>query len=170
MNMNNWGLPDSSAISQSSTPQPQTSSLAPLPPAPPRFPSVAELVAEQLQMSSSSAPKSGLFHELLLSHPEALYQDSLEHPDKYEEDLRALLSELVSTRRQPSSEERKRLDAAVLDFMSVNRPKHQSPSPSLPRKMPELRRPSFTEQDEKGLPGAEPDAQMAGQPRAFWWL
>lgn len=162
----------SMTTSPTSTRRMQSSSLAPLPPAPPRFPSIEELVEEQkAQASSTAIPRGGLFHELLQSRPEAIYIDSLEHPEKYDEELRTLLSELVNTRRQPSSEERTRLDAAVVSFMEAPKPQRAAAPPApkpQPKAMPEFEIPAFAQEAAPIESSFEPTSSK--EPRAFWWL
>ena len=177
MNTNNWAPPKFSLTSPSSSPPTPASSLAPLPPAPPappKFPTVEELIEEQVRLSSTPrTPRGGLFHELMQSRPEPMYLDSLEHPDKYPEELRTLLSELVNSRRQPSSEERAKLDAAVLDFSSSPRqpaPPPKKQQPQTPSRMMDFRTPDFASQGEDPSPGPEPALGVGGNPRPFWWL
>lgn len=141
-----------------------------LPPEPPKPPALFELVDPPTSPSSMDRPSGGLFQELLQGRPEAMYLDSLDSPDKYDEDLRKLLSELVSTGRRPSFEEHKKLDAAVLTFMEAPRAKAAPPpKPALPKKLPEFKRPEFTGGDEE-VPGPEPALGSGGNPRPFWWL
>lgn len=177
MSTNGWepkkSLPTSSTLTQE-TPKLSLESFLPkvpqvLPPEPPKPPSLFELVE---QPSSTGRPSVGLFQELLQGRPEAIYLDSLENPDKYDEDLRQLLSELVSTGRRPSFEEHKKLDAAVLTFMEAPRAKAAPPpKPALPKKLPEFKRPDFVDSDVgEEVPGPEPTLGSGGNPRPFWWL
>ena len=171
MNTLNWGLPTWSNTSSTSTSATPISSLAPLPPEPPKFPSVAELIEKEQQTSTPSV-RRGLFQELLQGRPEEMYVDSVEHPEKYSEELRALLSEMVSTRRQPTSEESLKLDAAVLDFVAAPRPKDPpKKTPSPPRKLDamEFKTPDFAGEGGMEVPGPDP-ASSVGAVRAFWWL
>jgi hypothetical protein len=149
-----------------------------MPPAPPKFPSIEELITEQIRASSPDAQRhsrrsrTGMFQELLQSRPEAIYVDSLEHPDKYAEELRALLTELVNTRRQPTSDERLKLDAAVLDFMAAPPAPRAALKKEQPRvtKLPEFKTPDFATHVDDVAPGPEPALSEGTQPRAFWWL
>lgn len=177
MSSSAWGPKKSLPTSPTSIPGTQMPSLIVQPPEPPKppepvtFPTLFELADEQLRQPSSTGSRvDGLFHELLRSNPEELYQDSLDNPDKYREDLRTLLSELVTTRRQPSFEERKKLDAAVLDFMAAPRkePPKKPPVPPSPTKLMEFKTPDFVSRGDEEEPG--PALGSGGNPRPFWWL
>jgi hypothetical protein len=142
-----------------------------------RFPSVTELVTQQLEdaQRTPSIRSSGLFQGLLLSRPEPLYSDALEHPDKYDERILPLTRELVSTRREPTPEERQLLDAAMLDFSRSQPAASAVPAP--PKMPPSLKRQTArmpSEGEETDVvdvnPAQEAPTIPQGQVRAFWWL
>jgi hypothetical protein len=115
----------------------------------------------------------GLFQELMHSRPEPLYVDSTEHPEKYEEGTKELLRDLISSRRPPTPEERKVLDAAVIHYSSPPIPK---PAPAAaPSKQPvrpklmDFKSPDFVTQVAAEAPAEEAGIPMS-QPKAFWWL
>ena len=126
-----------------------------------QFPTVAELLAQEDPSRTSSDQRPGLFQELLLSRPEALYQDVVDHPEKYDPLIPGLTRELVETRREPTPEERVLLDAAILDLVTAPKPPPAPPQRSSPRptKMPFLDR---AHEVESALP--------AGEQKAFWWV
>jgi hypothetical protein len=102
----------------------------------------------------------GLFQELLLSRAESLHNDAEEFPEKYDPRVPPILRELVSTRRQPTPEERKLLDLAVLDFASKkpsNKPTAHAPARN------------ETHADQKS-PGAEAGMSVPEAIKPFWWL
>lgn len=171
MNSKPWELNRSSTTSSSSTPTTANSSLAPLPPAPPRFPSLAELVAEDAaaQTRSTTRPR-GLYQELLQSSPDAIYVDSLEHPEKYNDAMLELLRDLANTRRAPTDPERLLLDTAVLDFAASPRPRPEAPKPITQMK-PVPKAPKVEEFSEDAVSSESPDVEgPLTVPRAFWWL
>jgi hypothetical protein len=170
MNSKPWELNRPSTTSSPSTQTTVGSSLAPLPPSPPRFPSLAELVAEDAasQMRSTVRPR-GLYQELLQSNPDAMHVDSLEHPEKYSDSMSELLRDLANTRRAPTEEERLQLDAAVLDFVASPRPRPEAPKPIT--QMRPAPKPAPKEFSEDEVSSESPD--VGGPltvPRAFWWL
>lgn len=140
---------------------PLSSELTALPPAVlPTFPTVKQLL-EKKALEPSSKP-SGLYEELLQSRPEAMFVDTLDHPQKYEGGVPDLLEELTRTRRAPTEEERALLDRAVLDFMTKPREKPPAPKP-VPRAVLE----------EPIEPPEAPQAEEApggGEMKPFWWL
>lgn len=102
----------------------------------------------------------------MLSKPEHLYVDSLENPDKYDPRILPVLRELVANRRPPTQEERKLLDAAVLDFNSAPKQKTTERSRPIPKPKPE----SYTGTEDKA-PSAESGMTVPeGAPKPFWWL
>lgn len=136
-----------------------------------------ELVRASAQEASSSATERprGLYQELLFSRPEAMYQDSLDHPEKYQESVRNLLRSLVSSGREPGPAERKQLDAAVLDFSYAPRAKPTATKRTvakapLPRKMPEFPSTNFPGTSVNAESPDEGRAIPAGEPKPFWWL
>lgn len=137
-----------------------------------KVPTVADLAKQTaLEQKAPSTRSSGLFHALLLSRPEPLFEDASEHPGKYDERVLPLTRELVSTRREPTDEERALLDAAVLDFVR-SQPEAPPPPKTVPRSatrpVEEERRPPETD-----VAYTAPEQEAAiprGQVRAFWWL
>lgn len=92
------------------------------------------------------------------SRPEELYLDTVEHPEKYDDAVPALVRDMVEKRRPPTAEERLLLDAAVLDFAAKAKPVAAGPKkPASPRvKSPEA---------EETMSSSYP-----GEPKPFWWL
>jgi hypothetical protein len=90
-----------------------------------------------------------------------MYVDSLEHPEKYSDELRTLLTEMVSTRKRPSPEESLMLDAGVLDFMAKPKPKVESM---------DFKSPDFAGADYFESPGPDPALSVGGGVKPFWWL
>lgn len=136
------------------------------------FPSLDELAAAPPE---SARREVGLFEGMLGDRAEAMYVDALEHPEKYDDGMKALLEDLVHRMRKPTDAERARLDAAVLDFVATPRPKSERPKPPPPKKL-----------DVRDLPDADArrggdDGREGGAGRdvlptdetdrpAFWWL
>lgn len=149
---------------------PLSSELKGLPPSAfPKFPALHELVESSTQASASAKP-SGFYEELLGSRPEGLYLDVVDHPEKYEEGVLALTTELVQKPRDLSAPERELLDRAVLSFLEKPRP--PLPAPAKEKKAslqmddtlddtPELDMPDNEE------PAEAPSGENAG---AFWWV
>ena len=143
-------------------------SLLPLPtPAPPTFPAFSQLVQEDArnQIAAGGTKPTGLFAELL-GDPQALLQDLISDPDKYEDGVYSLLLPLVSGQRkleELAPEERQLLDRAVIDFNQAERPqlksKPEAPAPP-PKKEPR----------ERGIEYREPSPFPTGAPDAYWWL
>lgn len=117
--------------------------------------------------SSSERPR-GLYEELLQSRPEALYVDTLDHPEKYPEEVRTLVAELVNTRRAPSVEERAMLDLAIIDFVAKPPPKGaERPKPPPPKR---IRLDVPREEMSDAFDEEEPEAGPPDTSKAFWWL
>jgi len=131
-----------------------------------KFPTVAELAAESAHASAPDRPR-GLYQELLLSRPEPLYADVLDHPEKYPETVMPILRSLLETRREPTEEERKVLDAAVIDFATKTREqKVPTPRPAKRQKKKELEHRMPELSSDATSPPALPDGEM----KPFWWL
>ena len=126
----------------------------------PRFPTVQELADQDRMTSILPATKTdtGLFSTLLCSNLDALYQDSLIHPEKYQEETRDLLTSLVTENRQPTDAERKTLDLAVIDFAQAV---PQKPLAAQPSHSPSTPVDPVSPHDEEVLPDVEPEP--------FWW-
>lgn len=156
---------------------PSISELTALPP-PVSPPSIQELLLGTVgdRSASPSSKPSGFYEELMQSRPEALYQDARSAPGKYEEGVTELLEQLVASRREPTAEERARLDAAVLSY-------HERPAPPAPKpKTTPVHTQVLSEADEalgeraegdEPAPGPETTATLptdeTGQ-NPFWWL
>jgi hypothetical protein len=171
MNMRNLGLPTLSSTSSASTKPTPISSLFLSPPEPPKFPTLEELVEQDRRISTPSV-RRGLFQELLQGRPEEMYVDSLEHPEKYSDELRTLLTEMVSTRKRPSPEESLMLDAGVLDFMAKPKPKEVPKPPPAKKKVESMdfKSPDFAGADYFESPGPDPALSVGGGVKPFWWL
>lgn len=125
-----------------------------LTPKPPTFPTVEELLGTVQEVPKQ---EEGLFETVLQSRTELMYQDSLEEPDKYPQEVRDLLLDLVSKRRTPTAQERLILDRSVLDF-SRRLPKTVKPSPQ----------PSSSSARTSSPPSA-PDPTPGDIVSPFWW-
>lgn len=140
---------------------PLSSELTALPPVDfPSFPTVKEL-ATSSETGSPSRP-AGLYEELLQSRPEAIYVDVLDHPEKYEDGVKELASELVARRRELTDRERELMNRAVLDF--VARPKDRPPAPR-----PAARASAPAARDDRELE-LDPPTTEGNDPPPFWWL
>ena len=155
-----WLKPSTSTPSQPKTTVPLPDFL--------RFPTVEELVAQQCEDASRtpSVQSSGLFQALLQSHPEPLFEDATEHPDKYDEKVLPLLRDLISTRRSPTTTERQLLDAAMFDFSRTPAAPPAPPKPVQQAKQPRR-------QLETDVADEMPEQEFGipkGSPQPFWWL
>ena len=147
-----FGLPLSSELTSLKTP------------ASPTFPTVEELIRLDSEASRPSSSKKGFFEELLQSRPEAMYLDTLDHPEKYTGEVKQLLEEITLQRRAPTDEERVLLDRAVLDFLA----KPKAPPPPSPKKRTEPMEPVTG--SEEAFPETAQDPVSTGEPPPFWWL
>lgn len=140
----------------------------------PSFPSVQELLEQQEKQEvvqrASSGKFSGLFHALLLSHPEALYADAMESPTKYDERVLPLTRDLMGTGREPTEEERTLLDAAMLDFSRKELPPPTPVPTSRSVVQTRVARPRFPETDVADEEPEQASGIPYGQVRPFWWL
>jgi len=134
-----------------------------LPPLPPKFPSFMELVRLEAETQATPPPKKGLF-DGLVGQVEPLYEDSLEHPEKFKEEAVLLLHDLVAgakTLKGLSAAEQEILDLATIDFASSptkGRPAPRTPRADAPRPEAESSLP---------IPGVD---VPAGEQGAYWWL
>jgi hypothetical protein len=160
MNTKKWGLPLSPFESKSSLEKIQPISLDY--PQPPRFPSFNELLEESKE-ESPTKPK-GLFEELFQSRPEALYQDSLDHPEKYTQEVHMILRELIEKRRAPTDEERQKINLSVIDFMQAPRQEAAAPRP---RPAPKVTAPR---EKEDASTFQEMTEALGTELKPFWWL
>lgn len=127
----------------------------------PSFPTPAELAHAAATVADAPPPKPvGLFEAVLQSRPEAMYEDALEHPDKYEDGVPQLLEDLASSRRATTDTERELLDRAVLDFTRKLPAVPKPPTPPSPPNSPSNYEPG----DTNVFTGPEEE------PTAFWWL
>lgn len=84
-----------------------------------------------------------------------LYLDSLDHPEKYQEDVRSLFERLAHG-ASPTSEELSKLDTAVLDFSA------RPPSKPVEKRVERPVEPKQQEETEYG-------PQLGDMP-PYWWL
>lgn len=153
---------------------PLSSELTGLPPAAfPSFPTVKELAASAADAPSSSRP-TGLFEELLQSRPEAIYIDTLDHPEKYEEGVGELVRDLVMRSRELTGKERELLNRAVIDLAA--RPKDKPAPKKKAEPKPSLERLAMEEAlDGRDISGPD-EAEREATPTkgndlpAFWWV
>lgn len=95
----------------------------------------------------------------------ALYDDMHLSPEKYNPETVALVSNLVSSKRDPTEKERQQLDLAVYDF---NQPKQPRPSPPKQAPRPAAKRAKSPTAPAATLPVTAPVG--AKSTSAFWWL
>ncbi len=164
--MNNTSPKTTSAsrsASSKSSPDSTPDSLAPLAPLKPKpFPNLFELASEDRQSQKVVSRQRGLFEELL-GRPEALFIDSLEFPEKYEEQTSRLLRSLVSGERRledVTAEEMALLDRATVDFASA-------PPPA--KKVEQRRTAAPRREAAVAGPVAGEDVPLTELP-PFWWL
>jgi len=138
---------------------------APKPPMPP-----SALTPPQPTLGDVPQPR-GLFQEVLGSDLGALYRDMTAHPEKYSEDVVAMVADLLAANRPPLPEERQKLDLAVYDFNKPDRP------PTTPKKAGPVARqiaPSAPTPPSRPEPVTPPSSDAVGKdgdiPQAFWWL
>jgi hypothetical protein len=125
----------------------------------------------------SAARPVGLFEALLAGHTEVLLQDVQDHPEKYDQELLPLLSEIVlrgKSRGELSQEECTLLDKGTLDFATfVQKPKEQ-------KTVPETKTASFDPEEdfdfEEGFEvddeaSLRPDVELPEEePPTYWWI
>ena len=128
----------------------------------PSLPSLFTLMEDEPSVTSPKR-EQGLFAAILQNDPTALYQDMRQDPEKYDSNAVELVEELIAKRRKPTAEERRLLDAAVLELNSVPPPK------TTPKKL--VPKPALQPKEEasEGVPLAGVDFP-AGLERPFWWL
>lgn len=101
-----------------------TSAMPSLPPLDfPKMPTFFEMVESDRHTSEAPKPK-GLFETLLGGHVEVLYVDVNESPEKYSDETRHLLTEIVSGQKKVETltlADRVLLDQAVIDFASAKK-------------------------------------------------
>lgn len=146
-------------------------------PEPLRFPTVDDLLAQAangfslhpiLQLTNPPPPRpEGLFEDLLRSDPSALAQDALDHPDRYADEARALLTELVQSPRRVSAEERRVLDRATLDLAEYRPPTLPA---SAPKKRPVEGAPRRQTVEQVVDPLPVPGIDIPEDAAPFWWL
>jgi len=130
-------------------------------PSPPSLPSFVELA----RLDSTPPPPAGkgLF-EALVGDTLPLYQDSVEHPDKFSSEGIALLAELAQGGKKVSElspEDKRLLDLATIDFANaLPKAKHLP----LRRRAPPREKPTETSDPIRGVDTPEE------APTAYWWL
>lgn len=143
-----------------------------MPLAAPKFPRFNDIVSPKT-FEVASAPASarrvtGLFDGVLGGNAAALYQDAIEHPEKYDEQAVGLLTELVQgAKKRVDLEETdiRLLDRATLDFASYVKPPAQRKQPTSMTKS--AKSVEFTEGPDE-VPFDENDVPDGTQ--AYWWL
>jgi len=122
-----------------------------------------ELVRLEAQTQATPPPSKGLF-DSLVGQVEPLYQDSLEHPEKFKDEAVTLLHDLVAGTKNLkglSATEREVLDLATIDFASAPSKDHRPPrTPRATAPRPEA---------ESSLPTPGVDVPE-GEQGAYWWL
>ena len=133
------------------------------PESPPKFPSLVE-VAELGGPPAEPKEKSRGLFDALLGNVEALYQETVEHPDKFTPEAAALARELVAGGKRLdtlTAAERQVLDLATIDFAEAT-PKGKKPRPQrAPTPLVEDRGP------ERPVGGVD---VPEGAQEAYWWL
>ncbi len=144
----------------------------------PRFPTLSGLLEQpnthpflQLAPGPAPTPTESLFQGLLQGKWLPLYQDSLDHPERYDENTKTLLTELAAGTRKLeglTSEDKKQLDLATLDFAAYVPPKQQQPKQASVRRAitPKLMDDAVYDAGTK-----TPDFEPPGSPlSSYWWL
>lgn len=98
-------------------------------PEPLRIPAARDLLPQAAELPPNRP--TGLFAELLVDRPEPLYVDSLEHPNRYEDDARTLVEQLAAQNRPITEEERQLLDRATYVFATSTTRKGEAPKPTI---------------------------------------
>lgn len=105
---------------------PLMSELLPRPPEPPRPPTFPSLEETLIGVPSTPPVRTrGLFEDLFGGRPEALLQDALDHPEKYDSRLVMLAQDLYEKRRtleQLTKEEQEILNLGTLEFVQFKPP------------------------------------------------
>jgi hypothetical protein len=144
----------------------------------PKFPMLAEIQRHMrgemqhplLQLSEAGPPSepASLFQGMLGGNLLPLMQDSIDHPERYDDETQLFLNELAAgLRKAETPEDKARLDAATLDFASGGR---QQPKPRPPAPPPKPRA-AAVDPYAPGLDdGRAPQVETAGGPMsAYWW-
>jgi hypothetical protein len=167
--LDDWNLPNLRKLDLAMPPSPAAPSLLDVPnPNAPSLPASVALV--ELGTEEQPQRERGLF-ETLLGSPEALYQDAVEHPEKYSAETIALLRALVSGTKKQSEltpEERRMLDLGTIDFATA-------PAKPKRRRAPERARPVLELEAggaSRGRGGApEPGVDVPREAVApYWWM
>lgn len=154
------------------------------PPTFPKFPGLEEMQQHMrgelqhplLQLSESAPPRqpASLFQGMLGGNLPVLVQDSVDHPERYDEETRLFLSELGAGTRGlegMTPEDKAHLDSAVLDFASF-KPPHRPPPAPPPQPFARARgtvhespyEPAFDD-------GRAPQVEAPGQTMSsYWWV
>jgi hypothetical protein len=145
-----------------------TSLLTSLPPLdfpqPPKMPTFFELI--NAPISSEEQKPKGLFETLLDARAEVLFADAEAHPEKYSDEAKTLIEELIAGAKRfdtlPLSEQYV-LDQATIDFASQpSRPKEPPPQVKTAAKEEE----DEEEDEDEDIP-FEGDSEADLVP--FWW-
>jgi hypothetical protein len=133
-------------------------------PSPPKFPSFAEVVKLEEAPKEQKGRSSGLF-DALIREVAPLYQETLEHPEKFTPEGTALVTELAAGTKRLATltrTERELLDLATIDFAAATPKKKPRRAP--PRPAPAPREPPKAELPIGGVDVPE------GTQDAYWWL
>jgi hypothetical protein len=125
-----------------------------------------------LQLSETPPPSSvSLFQGLLGGRLEVLVQDSIDHPERYDEPTRLMLQELAagaSKLEELTAAERGILDRATMDFAAYRPP--QAPK-NAPKPQPPMKKPRLVEAADALEDGRAPQVEEPGGTMTpYWWL
>jgi hypothetical protein len=154
------------------------------PPAFPQFPMLEEMQRHMrgerqhplLQLSETAPPRepTSLFQGMLGGNLPVLVQDSIDHPERYDEETQLFLSELAAGTRKLEGmgpEDKAHLDRAVLDFASY-KPRHRPPPAPPPQPFARARATVHENPYEPAFDdGRAPQVEAPGQTMSsYWWV
>jgi hypothetical protein len=143
----------------------------------PKFPTWQEMQAGTHPLLMSEQPTrrepQSLFQGLMGGNLPALVADSVDHPERYDQETQLFLSELGAGARQLSSltaSDRAHLDRAVLDFASY-KPRHVPPPAPPPTPLARAGGSRPKNPYEAGLEDDRaPQVEIPGNPMSsYWW-
>ena len=129
----------------------------------PRFPTFAELVQEDAEAEPASPRRDKGLFEALIGNPEVLINDSISHPNRYDQEEIALLYSLVSGKEKlqdlaPAA--REMLDRATLNYAQPYRERKPVPPPQSVK---------LAEFAQEGSASTDSGFDISGL-NSYWWL
>ena len=124
----------------------------------PTFPTMEELIEEQQRLSLGSVPSPKSLYEVLVGSPEVLYQESLDDPEKFDQQTQVLLEQMMRGKRftELNPKEIELLNKATIEYAQTPPSRKKEASVPSPNKVEAV---SVVEEDtaESELP-------------PYWWL